>query len=203
MLIDNRLAKIFLQRRLNQTKFFQSCSISIINRQPIIFRNYDCKSQFKFLLNKSPNSFPTIQIQRELKGGAGYSNIVPRGYKHPPKKYSKYLGIAAAGLMLLYFTFALALESTYDPDSRTTSHKTRSRDLKAETIEENKIEDANSSGMKKKNKKNKSEINESKEESETKDDDDNSTKKKKKHISFKDRKVILILKKSIFFINFL
>jgi hypothetical protein len=207
MIIDNRIAKIFLKRRFNQTKLLQTCSTSVINCKPITSKNYESKNQFNFLFIKSPiysNSFPTIQIQRTLKGGSGYSNIAGPNYKIPPKKYSIYIGIAMAGVSIILFGFLLAIETKYDPETDTTSYKSGFKKLKAETIDEIKIKGANSN--EKKDKKSNAEVNET-EESETDHDDGDETspKKKKKRISFKDKKVSkahLKRKKNIFLVFF-
>jgi hypothetical protein len=205
MIIDNRIAKIFLKRRFNQIKLLQTCSISVFNSKPITSKNYDSKNQFLFI--KSPiysNSIPTIQIQRTLKGGSGYSNIAGPNYQIPPKKYSIYIGIAMAGLSFILFGLLLGIETKYDPETDTTSYKSGFKKLKAETIDEIKIKGANSN--EKTNKKSKAEVNET-EDSETDHDDGDeiSPKKKKKRISFKDRKVSKAhfkRKKNIFLVFF-
>lgn len=198
MINHNNIVKILLRRRYYQIHFTKSCSISIITRKPTVCRLSEPSIQSFTLFNKSVNSInSTILFERGLKGGSGYSNIVPPNYKQPPKRYSKYF--IAAQILCVFALLLFRVEEIYDPETDTKAYKFFIRGLNAATVDDNKIEE-NKNEKKKKSKKNKAEVAENSETSEVESEekDESLKKKKKKHVSFKDRKVCLIYRRNIF-----
>jgi hypothetical protein len=185
MIIDKSIVNILLTKKLYRISYIQSCAISCLNSRPVSLKYYDSRTKHLIFIKNSPNyknSFiNTIQIQRSIKGGPGYSNFAQGKNARPDQKpYSKYYPLVLTVMIIILHSLNM---SGYFEDK----NKMSLPRADAASIDENTVDDSNQEvKVEKKKKSKKSKVSENEDAVDNKDEN---SQKKKKHISFRDRKV--------------